>query len=157
MKTKDKELFKEKEKSIELYGSNSNEKDRETDTDTEYHEIELHSDSDNECDSSDNESDVEESIYYDSYEQINRVISEPIDISLTRKPYNGMAQSNMFYSNRNDYHLINSTEYKYMSEPADIDQLNNNNNSFQNSLRNYLFNSIDFLRHSYYYISRKTI
>ena len=69
---------------------------------------------------------------------------EPIDISLTRKPYNGMVQSNMFYSNRNDYHLINSTEYKYMSEPADIDQLNNNNNSFQNSLRNYLFNSYNF-------------
>lgn len=151
------EMKRQKEKSKELYGSISSEKDRETDTDTEYHEIELHSDSDNECDSSDNESDVEESIYYDSYEQINRVISEPIDISLTRKPYNGMAQSNMFYSNRNDYHLINSTEYKYMSEPANIDQLNNNNNSFQNSLRNYLFNSIDFLRHSYYYISRKTI
>ena len=153
-----KEHKTEKEKAIELYSSSSSsDKDRETDTDTEYHDIELNSDSENECDSSDNESDVEESIYYDSYEEINRVISEPIDISSTRNPYTGMAQSNMFYSNRNDYHLIKSTEYKYMSEPHNIDQLNNNNNSFQNSLRNYLFNSIDFLRHSYYYISRKTI
>ena len=65
----------------------------------------------------------------------------------------------MFYSNKNDYHLIKSTEYKYMSEPPDLEGLNNNNNnsSLSNSLRSYLFNSIDFLRHSYYYISRKTI
>jgi serine/threonine-protein kinase ULK2 len=143
----------EKEKSQQLYDSISNEKD--TDTDTEYHEIELTSDSEASDDSdneNENESEREDSIYYDSYEQINRVISEPININLPRN-----TQSNMFYSNRNDYHLINSTEYKYMSEPANIDQLNNNNNSLQNSLRNYLFNSIDFLRHSYYYISRKTI
>ena len=71
----------ETEKAIELVVVVLSDKDRETDTDTEYHDIELHSDSENECDSSDNESDVEESIYYDSYEEINRVISNRMILS----------------------------------------------------------------------------
>ena len=113
---------------------------------SKYHDIDLNmSDSEYESESeyeSDHES-LEKSVYYDSYEQISKVVSEPIDIE----------QSTMFYSNKNDYHLINSTEYKYMSEPP----VQEESNSFQNSLKNALFNSIDFLKHSYYYISRKTI
>ena len=133
--------------------------EKDTDSETEYHEIDI-SDSSNVSDLEDNDndnnndldesSDFGESVYYDSFEQITRVTSKPITIE----------NSNMFYSNKNDYHLIKSTEYKYMSEPPDIEGLNNNNNingSLSNSLRSYLFNSIDFLRHSYYYISRKTI
>ena len=126
--------------------------ENETDSETEYHEIDIASSSDeeyNDNDLDDSEDIQGESVYYDSYEQITRVTSKPITIE----------KSNMFYSNKNDYHLINSTEYKYMSEPPDIEQLNNNNinGSLSNSLKSYLFNSIDFLRHSYYYISRKTI
>ena len=113
---------------------------------SKYHDIDLNmSDSEYESESeyeSDHES-LEKSVYYDSYEQISKVVSEPIDIE----------QSTMFYSNKNDYHLIKSTEYKYMSEPP----VQEESNSFQNSLKNALFNSIDFLKHSYYYISRKTI
>tara|TARA_Y100000389_G_C17054809_1_gene314523 strand:- start:139 stop:555 length:417 start_codon:yes stop_codon:yes gene_type:complete len=126
--------------------------ENETDSETEYHEIDIASSSDEEeiDNDLDDSGDIQgESVYYDSYEQITRVTSKPITIE----------KSNMFYSNKNDYHLINSTEYKYMSEPPDIEQLNNNNinGSLSNSLKSYLFNSIDFLRHSYYYISRKTI
>ena len=148
--------------------------ENDTDSETEYHELEIEmssnenngsnesnvsdvsdvsdgSDGSDGSDVEDNENDLDingESVYYDSYEQISRVTSKPINIE----------KSNMFYSNKNDYHLIKSTEYKYMSEPPDIEGLNNNNNnSLSNSLRSYLFNSIDFLRHSYYYISRKTI
>ena len=114
----------------------------ESESESVYHDLEL---TDNSDDDSDLESEnVEESIYYDSYQEISKVISEPINIG----------QSNMFYSNKNDYHLIKSTEYKYMSEPPLPDQFNN---SLTNSFKTYLFNSIDFLRHSYYYISRKTI
>ena len=80
--SKEHKTEREKKNQEKTSSSSSNEKDRETDTDTEYHDIELNSDSENECDSSDNESDVEESIYYDSYEEINRVISEPADIEV---------------------------------------------------------------------------
>ena len=142
--------------------------EKDTDSETEYHEIDItNSDVSDASDASDvsdvsdlsdveegndkdmdmdNSNEIEESIYYDSFEQITRVKSQPITIE----------KSNMFYSNKNDYHLIKSTEYKYMSEPLEINN-NNNNGSLSNSLRSYLFNSIDFLRHSYYYISRKTI
>lgn len=126
--------------------------EKDTDSETEYHEIDIASSSDEEeiDNDLDDSGDIQgESVYYDSFEQITRVTSKPITIE----------KSNMFYSNKNDYHLIKSTEYKYMSEPPDIEQLNNNNinGSLSNSLKSYLFNSIDFLRHSYYYISRKTI
>lgn len=126
--------------------SSSEEKKSNDSSVSRYHDIDLTiSDSEYESESeyeSDHES-LEKSVYYDSYEQISKVVSEPIDIE----------QSTMFYSNKNDYHLIKSTEYKYMSEPA----IQEESNSLQNSFKNALFNSIDFLRHSYYYISRKTI
>ncbi len=124
------------------------------DSESKYHDIDLESSVESLEDALDKSIDqslddsIEESIYYDSYEHINGVKSKPIDI---QDPGN----SKMFYSNRQDYHLINSTEYKYMSEPPIMEEFSNN--SLKNSLRYYLFNSIDFLKHSYNYISRKTI
>ena len=89
--------------------------EKDTDSETEYHEIDITSTNSNDSNDSDAEQDndieesseIEESIYYDSFEQITRVTSQPITAE----------RSNMFYSNKNDYHLIKSTEYKYMSEP----------------------------------------
>ena len=127
---------------MQFHLSLEDKKIQDTDSETEYHDIELTDDSEDDSDPESEE--IEDSIYYDSYQEISKVTSDPINIG----------QSNMFYSNKNDYHLINSTEYKYMSEPPLPDQ---NNNSLTNSFKTYLFNSIDFLRHSYYYISRKTI
>ena len=119
---------------------------------SEYHDIPLqtHIEEENSDSESDNDSDLEESVYFDSYQEITKVVSEPIDINQDNSNNNNVS---MFYSNKNDYHLIKSVDYKYMSEPV----IQESPNSLSNSFKNYLFNSIDFLKHSYYYISRKTI
>ena len=151
---------------IQFHLSLDNSDKVKTDSETEYYDIPLLGESgrntdtlnmeisnnpvsENESDYSD--SDQEESVYFDSYQDITKIVSEPININNENK-------SNMFYSNKNDYHLINSVDYKYMSEPVRQHRnVNTNDRSLSNSFKNYLFNSLDFLKHSYYYISRKTI
>jgi len=143
------------------YESNLDIDEGGNENESEYHDIPLLSEvsqSKFSIDSESEESDSEDgSVYFDSYQDVSKVVSEPINID---------NNSNMFYSNKNDYHLINSVDYKYMSEPTrqfrnrnrdEYENENENENSLSNSLKSYLFNSLDFLKHSYYYISRKTI
>ena len=155
--------FNKKQETAPINDKDNEYIENENENESEYHDIPLlceESQSKFSIDSDSEESDFEdESVYFDSYQDVTKIVSEPINID------NGN-NSNMFYSNKNDYHLINSVDYKYMSEPTrqfrnrnrnrdDIE--NDNENSLSNSLKSYLFNSLDFLKHSYYYISRKTI
>jgi serine/threonine-protein kinase ULK2 len=149
-KTSDEESYESTNTQFHL--SIENNKSLEHSSKSEYHDIPLqsHIEEDNSDSESDNDSDQEESVYFDSYQDITKVVSEPIDINHDKSNNDNVS---MFYSNKNDYHLIKSVDYKYMSEPA----IQESPNSLSNSFKNYLFNSIDFLKHSYYYISRKTI
>ena len=99
-------------------------------------------------------------------------VSKPIDI---RNGYrnrrggvsgNSLIESSMFQSRRNGYHMINSNEYKYMSEPQGFNYEVRNNysgnsmseeNSLKDSFKNVLSNSFHFLRMSINYLASKTI
>ena len=95
----------------------------------------------------------------------NYTVSKPIEITGPQRSRN-VAESSMFQSRQNGYHMISSNEYKYMSEPQGFNyeirnEYNgnslNNDGSLQDSLKNVLSNSFHFLRMSINYLTSKTI
>lgn len=91
--------------------------------------------------------------------------SKPIEIRDSSRPRN-IIESSMFQSRQNGYHMIDSNEYKYMSEPQRFNYEIRNDyqdnslideNSLKDSLKNVLSNSFHFLRMSINYLTSKTI
>lgn len=87
---------------------------------------------------------------------ISQAVSKPINIERPNK------SNSIFHSNK--YHIIDSCEYKYMSEPIYKTDIFLNTNlhesreeSLGNSFKNILSNSFNFLKMSISYLSRKTI
>jgi len=95
----------------------------------------------------------------------NYMASKPIEIRESSRPRN-IVESSMFQSRQNGYHMIDSNEYKYMSEPQRFNYEIRNDyqdnslideNSLKDSLKNVLSNSFHFLRMSINYLTSKTI
>ena len=93
-----------------------------------------------------------------------RIVSEPININSPRNIKNGY-ESSIFQSHKNGFHVIDSVEYKYMSEPTgfnyeirnDTSDSGDDDNNFKDSVKNLLSSSFHFLRMSINYFTRKTV
>jgi len=94
----------------------------------------------------------------------NRQVSKPININNPRNERRTY-ESSIFQSHRNGFHVIDSIEYKYMSEPPgfnyeirnDSSDSGEDENNFKDSVKNLLSSSFHFFKMSINYFTRKTI
>ena len=146
------------DKSNEVSNSNSSRNDDENNEDDE-----------NESEVEDEEDEVFKSVssFNEEEEELglqNRQVSKPININNPRNERRTY-ESSIFQSHRNGFHVIDSIEYKYMSEPPgfnyeirnDSSESGEDENNFKDSVKNLLSSSFHFFKMSINYFTRKTI